>query len=400
MARRSIFISYAHEDRPDVESSADLLRAGGVQVFLDVRSIDYGDRWQDVLRDALNKCERVMVFWSLAARASEWVDREWRYALSLGKRIVPTLLDGTPLPDELQQFQVLPRYRRAPDAGTGLPSLTRPVPSPASRAPATRLLATAAAVATLAGGMWVWLGVPATRSVPTQSVGSPPAEQQPSPLLAASSSVVPKSAAVPAAPATTAPASGLVGVKGDLDLVGRAGRVATEPGSTAMDMLNIQARLSVILEAGYLERYDTADLKELAVVSRRALDELRAVKTMIAQGRGSFETEEETKAFKVLLAQMEAVDRQVRGTAVPTATPASSPAPVAQASSPRPASAASAVAAPAQEPGWMGSSPQWWTVALGALALLCAAVTYPLLRGRRFARRSEAQRFVSQVFAD
>jgi hypothetical protein len=52
------------------------VRAGGVQVFIGVRSIDYGDLWQDVLRGVLDKCERVMAVWSLAARASEWVDRE------------------------------------------------------------------------------------------------------------------------------------------------------------------------------------------------------------------------------------------------------------------------------------------------------------------------------------
>ena len=88
MAQRTIFISYAHENRPEVEPSAELLRAGGVQVFIDVAGIAYGDRWQDTLRQALDQCERVLVFWSLAAKASEWVEREWRYALQLGKRLL------------------------------------------------------------------------------------------------------------------------------------------------------------------------------------------------------------------------------------------------------------------------------------------------------------------------
>lgn len=82
MARRSVFISYARDDRPDVEESAALLRAGGVRIFIDLSGIDYGERWQDALHQALDKCERVMVFWSIAAAASEWVEKEWRYALA------------------------------------------------------------------------------------------------------------------------------------------------------------------------------------------------------------------------------------------------------------------------------------------------------------------------------
>jgi hypothetical protein len=193
MARRSIFISYAHEDRPQVEPSAELLRAGGVQVFIDVRGIDYGDRWQDVLRGALEKCERVMVFWSLAAQASEWVDREWRYALSLGKRIVPPLLDRTPLPDELKQFQALPRYRDA----------VALAPAPAERAPAVRWTALAAAVALLVGGAWVWTSIDAPIhasrphapvSMPASSAAATPA---PAPALPATGSA----ASTPPAPA-------------------------------------------------------------------------------------------------------------------------------------------------------------------------------------------------------
>lgn len=91
MASRSVFISYSRSDRDDVDDvRSPLLRAIGV--FLDVVDIDYGERWKDALMKAPQRCERVMVFWSQAAAASEWVEREWRFALGLGKKIVPTLL--------------------------------------------------------------------------------------------------------------------------------------------------------------------------------------------------------------------------------------------------------------------------------------------------------------------
>ena len=112
MTGRTVFISYAHEDRDEVFSSVDLLRAGGVKVFYDVAGIDPGEDWKAALYKALANCERVLVFWSEASAASEWVQREWRYALQLGKKIVPTLLDLTPLPVELAAFQAVGRLRK------------------------------------------------------------------------------------------------------------------------------------------------------------------------------------------------------------------------------------------------------------------------------------------------
>lgn len=110
---RSVFISYSHDDGDAVRRDAELLRAGGVLVFIDVRDIAYGERWRDVLREALLRSERVLVFWSAAARVSEWVDREWRFALELGKKVVPTLLDPTPLPHELAALQAIERFGAA-----------------------------------------------------------------------------------------------------------------------------------------------------------------------------------------------------------------------------------------------------------------------------------------------
>lgn len=121
MARRCVFISYARTDGPRVQQDAALLRAGGVRVFIDVHDIEAGAQWEAALESALAQCERVMVFWSAAARASSWVDREWRTALRLGKRLVPALLDDTPLPSELAVFQGLSR-----SAGPAFSALSSP----------------------------------------------------------------------------------------------------------------------------------------------------------------------------------------------------------------------------------------------------------------------------------
>jgi TIR domain len=167
---RVVFVSYARHDRLAVEPAVDLLRAGGVEVFVDVLSIGFGERWKDVLNDALARCERVLVFWSRAAAASEWVEREWRSALALGKKIVPTLLDRTPLPVELAEFQAVTRLLRDGAPPAAEPSLGRPPPQPSAAPPGAAarrgartplVLAGAgvvAAAALVAGAFWLSLG--------------------------------------------------------------------------------------------------------------------------------------------------------------------------------------------------------------------------------------------------
>jgi TIR domain len=237
MASRSVFISYSRADSADVHDAVELLRAGGVKVFLDVADIDFGERWKDVLFKALNRCERVMVFWSQAAAASEWVGREWRYAIELGKKIVPTLLDLTPLPAELAEYQAIKRLRPAAkaansaaapafggsggphdfsaDTGFGAsqpaaPFPTQPEPSAPTRSAAppvrssTRWVVTALLAAALGGAVAFWslrTLAPPSRVLPSPQ---PPASAASAPALPASLPLpLPASAPVLPPPAIT-----------------------------------------------------------------------------------------------------------------------------------------------------------------------------------------------------
>ena len=75
-AAHSVFISYARADSDWVTIAVNLLRAGGARVFMDIRDLAYGDKWEEVLLSKLQEVERVRVFWSRHAADSEWVDRE------------------------------------------------------------------------------------------------------------------------------------------------------------------------------------------------------------------------------------------------------------------------------------------------------------------------------------
>ncbi|HMT91929.1 toll/interleukin-1 receptor domain-containing protein [uncultured Thiothrix sp.] len=110
MSRRTVFVSYSRKDSTQVAKAVELLEAGGADVFRDLDDIQYGDRWEDVIRTKLAEAERVLVFWSTNAQLSEWVEREWTVAISMQKRVVPILLDQTPLPQELGQFHALTNF--------------------------------------------------------------------------------------------------------------------------------------------------------------------------------------------------------------------------------------------------------------------------------------------------
>lgn len=110
-AARPVFISYARLDQPLVARAVEFLRAGGLNVFVDSQSIGYGTDWRQALGDAIENAERVMLFWTAAAAASRWVTREWQWALMRGKKVVPTLLDDTPLPPALARLHAVTTLR-------------------------------------------------------------------------------------------------------------------------------------------------------------------------------------------------------------------------------------------------------------------------------------------------
>ncbi len=112
--QRTVFVSYARKDSDRIRRAVALLEAGGAQVFRDIDDIDFGDDWEEVITRQLQECERVMVFWSANAKESEWVNKEYTIALAQQKRMVPVLLDDTPLPPELSRYHALTDFMPEP----------------------------------------------------------------------------------------------------------------------------------------------------------------------------------------------------------------------------------------------------------------------------------------------
>lgn len=98
-----IFISYASSDRPKAQKVGKRLEEEGWSVWWD-RKIPPGQSFSKVIEEALNAAKCVVVLWSKASVASDWVQNE----AAEGKRrgiLVPAFIDATDPPFEFRRIQ-------------------------------------------------------------------------------------------------------------------------------------------------------------------------------------------------------------------------------------------------------------------------------------------------------
>jgi hypothetical protein len=129
---RTAFASYASADRVDVLRSVQGISKGApdLDIFLDVDKLRSGQDWQSKLYACISTSDIMYLFWSKSAAKSEWVEREWRFALS--KKgvdfIDPFPLDSpqlAPPPEELGKLHFNDRYLMFILAQQRIDSLTK-----------------------------------------------------------------------------------------------------------------------------------------------------------------------------------------------------------------------------------------------------------------------------------
>lgn len=98
-----IFVSYASSDREHARQIAELLAARGYTIWWD-RTIPPGRVFDEVIQEALNAARCVVVLWSKASVASNWVKAEAGEAAGRGI-LVPALIDDVVLPIEFKRIQ-------------------------------------------------------------------------------------------------------------------------------------------------------------------------------------------------------------------------------------------------------------------------------------------------------
>jgi len=96
------FISYASQDREKVAGRIQGMQkfAPDVEMVFDQVSIRSGEYWEKKLWEEIPKCDVLFLFWSANAKASPWVEKEWRCGL---KTHGLEFIDPVPLvhPDEV-----------------------------------------------------------------------------------------------------------------------------------------------------------------------------------------------------------------------------------------------------------------------------------------------------------
>ena len=101
----NVFVSYSHADASLVAPIVKLLRVNDSLVFRDIDDIRPGKRWRSEIARGLSLSHLVVVFWCKHASQSDEVSKELKAAIEQKKDLLPLLLDATPLPPQLGEFQ-------------------------------------------------------------------------------------------------------------------------------------------------------------------------------------------------------------------------------------------------------------------------------------------------------
>jgi serine/threonine protein kinase len=106
------FVSYASSDRNEVLKRVQMLKRLKVRVFQDVLDLEPGVRWERELYRHIDTSDLFLLFWSSAARKSEWVRKELQYAVArkagvdhAPPEIIPVVIEGPPPPPPPTGFQ-------------------------------------------------------------------------------------------------------------------------------------------------------------------------------------------------------------------------------------------------------------------------------------------------------
>ena len=143
----TVFLSYARADRARIAPLARALEAQGLKVWWDAL-IAGGAAFARTIEAALEDADVIVVGWSQASVASDWVRDEAAHGRDRG-RFVPISLDGTPPPLGFRQYHFIDftRWNGADDAPE-LRQLLSAIRSAAAAAPGVAHAAASVSCAT------------------------------------------------------------------------------------------------------------------------------------------------------------------------------------------------------------------------------------------------------------
>jgi hypothetical protein len=82
---QSVFVSYSHKDTAIVDRLERAYTVLGMEYFRDVRILRSGEKWNPALLGKIEEADIFQLCWSYAAKESDYVEQEWRHAVSLDR---------------------------------------------------------------------------------------------------------------------------------------------------------------------------------------------------------------------------------------------------------------------------------------------------------------------------
>ena len=138
----TVFLSYARADQAEITRLVAELKAAGLELWWD-QLIEGGAAFAKSIESALERCDAVIVVWSKASVASDWVLDEAGQGRDL-RKLVAVTLDGTLPPLGFRQYHAvnLSGWRTGKD-NTAIDAIVRSVTA-AKQRPASGASASAA----------------------------------------------------------------------------------------------------------------------------------------------------------------------------------------------------------------------------------------------------------------
>ena len=99
------FVSYARKDSIFVHRLVKQLELLGANLFIDQRGIEAGERWERAIDEALRASAGVIVAISPMSVTSDYVSREWSFALDNDIKVIPILIEEAVVPARLKRFE-------------------------------------------------------------------------------------------------------------------------------------------------------------------------------------------------------------------------------------------------------------------------------------------------------
>jgi hypothetical protein len=97
-----IFVSYSRKDKSFVDQLARDLQQSGVDIWIDRKGIEGGERWRATIVDAIRACDAFLIVLSPQSVASDNVAKELALGDRHRRRIIPVLYQSCEIPPQME----------------------------------------------------------------------------------------------------------------------------------------------------------------------------------------------------------------------------------------------------------------------------------------------------------